>query len=123
MSETQTDWQVFREAEQYAKDAAREYVAEHGDSDDALTDYAHETADGSAFVIYYWRIMALWNASQDVRDYEEEAEAGGFFDDNPDIIRRMTICAYLWLCRAIEEAVLEVRAEQENADDAENTAA
>lgn len=108
MTDTQTDWQVFREAEAYARDVAREYVDEHGADDNALTDYAHETADGCAFVIYYWRVIALWNASQDVRDWDEEAEAGGFYDDNPDILRRMTICAYLWMCREIEKNAHEM---------------
>lgn len=65
---------------------------------DDISDFAHESADGDADVIYYGKAEALYNsASMSERDEAESTiEDCGGFGDNADMSRRFTLLAY-WI--------------------------
>ena len=65
---------------------------------DEVTDFAHESADGSEDVIYYSKAEALYNsASMSERDEAESTtEDCGGFGDNTDMASRFTLLAY-WI--------------------------
>ena len=69
------------------------YAVESGeDIDDAGYETAHEFADGSAWVIYYYRAACLWMDSGEVQAAEDEACSG--MDASADIHARIAACVY-----------------------------
>jgi len=116
------------------RDAA-EYAAEYLDgldsiedaTPDALADWAHETADGMAAVIYTGQAVALYAAG--ILDNEDDDAVAAHLDgiDHTDgavqiIDRLVTGLAYEWhrriLAEAVEDAALDRRLAADNDDQA-----
>ena len=78
------------------------------ENEDQLSEYPHEYADGSEWVIYYHHVTRLWCNSVDVSDREEDIEDYLYSDDAQGILRRMTLCVYLALRDEVESAIREL---------------
>ena len=78
-------------------------------SDDRICDYAHEFAEGAAWVIYRDQSRALWADSWEISDYEDAYGYNGdqSIDDN------ITTCVYLATREAVQQAVQDIRDEME----------
>ena len=83
-------------------------------NEDHLSEYSHEYADGSEWVIYYHHVMRLWCDSSEVRDREEDIEDYLYSDSAQGILRRMTLCVYLALRDEVESAIREIVSESES---------
>jgi hypothetical protein len=77
-------------------------------SEDGIFTYATETADSSAYVIYYHYQWELWADSQDVRDYEQDAIDCGL----AGVAEIQQYCVYMALQDAIRETLDELLAEE-----------
>lgn len=106
-----TGWALYREAEAWAQDCAADYF--HHDPQGDPGEFAHECADGSAYVIYYGQALELYNAAQEVRAYGEEV--ADYVDADATIEERIGVAVYLWARAEIEAAIWE-RAEDEEED-------
>ena len=74
---------------------------------DDLHDFAHESADGDADVIYYSRAESLYNAASMAERNEAEATAedcGGFGDD-ADMQSRFVTLAYWITCNRLTDTL------------------
>ena len=105
---------TWRQAEKDAQEAAREWVESgvwyRGEYEDAVDPYdaASEYADGTADVIYTYRARAIWMDSSEVQEWEDEVdEVLGASGESADIDRRITLCVYMALRNAFEEAARE----------------
>ena len=71
---------------------------------DGIYEYAHETADGSAYVIYYGWQRELWADSADIRAYEDDAIDSGC----DDVASIQQYCVYMAISDAITETLNEL---------------
>lgn len=87
-----TTWREVTEAcDTWIADAAQ-----NGDLDwRTLDDWAEETADGCAYVIYTRHTDSLWAESEYTPVHEAEVEAAGFANSGDRITQRITLCVYL----------------------------
>ena len=82
------------------------------DSEDDRERYAHETADGCSYVIYFGKALALWIDDMAVSDFEGEAlEMLAFEPSTISIGQIASACAYLAIRAALLSAMDELREE------------
>ena len=85
--------------QQYAKDIAEEIVFRDikpdDDPEERVYDLAHEYADGSEHVIYYYKAHQLleWLDARTIDHIEGEIEAGGSFVGYNDLASRISFYA------------------------------
>ena len=85
--------------QQYAKDIAEEIVfrdiGPDDDPEDRVHDLAHEYADGSEHVIYYYKAHQFleWLDARTIEYIEGEIEAGGSFVGYNDLASRIAYYA------------------------------
>lgn len=75
---------------------------------DGIYEYAHETADNSAYVIYYGWQRELWADSADIRAYEDDAIDAGC----GDVAAIQQYCVYTAISDAITETLNELLEEE-----------
>ena len=86
-----------------------EFVPAGWVDDYEIEQYAHEFADGCAWVIYNYQAEALWHDSHEVSDYEEDIL--DWIDPNANINERSTACVYRATAEAVLDAVDAIRYE------------
>ena len=93
MSDNDYTWRAAVANAHTAAEEAFAYAVENGEDLDNGADHdaAHEFADSSEWVIYYYRSQCLWIDSQEVRDCEPEEDE---WQGAVDIQSRMTACVY-----------------------------
>lgn len=87
-----------------------EFVPAGWVDDYEIEQYAHEFADGCAWVIYNYQAEALWHDSHEVSDYEEDIL--DWIDPNANINERITACVYRATADAVLAAVEAIRYEE-----------
>jgi hypothetical protein len=94
--------EVLRNVQEWAR---YDWRNRHFTDEDDVYQWAHETADGCEYVIYYAHQNELWNYPE-VRQYED-----GTYGD--DIQRRIGECVYLAVYEACIDAALAVMQDDE----------
>lgn len=91
---TSTNW--FDVSKEIREETELDYIANpsHFETDEDCERYAHESADGSQYVIYVQHVWDLWASSSQVRSVEDEVSE---FQSQkaPGVTDVMTTCVYM----------------------------